>query len=217
MPFNDLHGALAGFKKSLDTTERLILDSSLWMTIRPPRGIPRFTVHHKIFVIELSFLRAFLAWEFFLEETFILYLLGKTAPRGRAPTRIAFPPNRKKAEQLLLPEDYQYIKWTIAAKVAKRAERFFRNGRPFAPALSTHFNTFDEMRILRNAIAHSQSSAQEKFKALVRRKSSTGTYPPRLTVGGFLEMTVPAVIPPETFFSNYINKIRATADNIVPN
>lgn len=216
MPQHDLEKTLKDLARNLNITEELYTNAPYWTLLRPPPGVVRFSKRHKEMVIELAFLRAYLAWEMFLEEAFILYLIGKRPPKGRPPHRYVSPPSRKVAEQLILPEDWQYVKWTVASKVAKRAERFFRQGRPFTPILQPQVNAFDEMRILRNAIAHWQHSTQEKFKSIVRRHSSTGTYPPKLTVGGFLEMNIPSSSPPETYFSNYLNRLRLTAQKIIP-
>ena len=57
---------------------------------------------------ELAFFRAFLGWEVFLEESFILYLAGQKPSRGRAPYRYTFPPNQKTAMDWLVPEGRPY-------------------------------------------------------------------------------------------------------------
>src|SRR6266404_6291635 len=194
-----LSSALVSFNSSLEETSNLVAGATQWVTVRPPRGVLRFSQKHKEYITELGFLRAFLAWEQFIEETFTLYLLGKEPPRGRSPYRYVAPPTRAIAEQLIVPERRQYVRWTIVNEVAERADRFFRDGKPFGPALRPQTNLFDEMRIIRNAIAHAQAASQDRFKALVRSKSTTGTYPPHLTIGGFLGSTVPASAPPTSF------------------
>lgn len=216
MAHNSLHTVLAALVGNLDETERLAANTDKWMLITPPKGIPRFSSRHREVVIELAFFRAFLAWEVFLEESFVLYLLGKTPPAGKTPVRYVVPPNRAMAERLLVPEDRSYARWNIAIKVADRAERCFRDGRPFSPALKSRTSMFNEMRVLRNAIAHWQSSTQEKFKEMVRNRPGRGAYPPNLTVGGFLATRIPGSSPPETFLEDYLNRIRVAANEIVP-
>jgi len=163
---------------------------------------------------ELAFLRAFLAWETLLEESFILYLSGQNPPRGRAPVRYSFPPNQKMAAEWVVPEGRQYARWTVSTEVSTRAERHFRSGRPFAPVLRSNQNVLDEVRIIRNAIAHESSSAQERFETFVRTK--LGTLPPNMTVGGFLITTVPTSAPPVSFLEFYFDKIEFTARRIIP-
>ncbi len=217
MAHKNLQTILADLVKNLNEAEQLAFNATRWISISTPPGVARFSVRHKDIVTELAFLRAFLAWEVFLEESFILYLLGKKPPRGRPPYRYVAPTTREIAEQLLIPEGNRYIKWATVSLVASRAERFFRSGRPFSSALNSRTAMFAEIVKLRNAIAHWQSSAQDKFKDLVRNKTLTGTFPPNLTVGGFLSMRIPTSTPPVTFFEDYLNRVRIAADEIVPN
>jgi len=162
---------------------------------------------------ELAFLRGFLAWETLLEESFILYLLGQKPPRGRAPHRYAFPPNQRAAMDWVA-EGRSYARWTVATDVSRRAERVFRDGRPFAPVLRGNQNMLEEARIIRNAIAHESMSARDKFENLVRTK--LGTLPSNLSVGGFLGTAVPTSAPPVSFLELYFGKIEFTARQIIP-
>lgn len=52
-------------------------------------------------IYELAFLRCFLAWEVFLEETFYAYLLGRSAPNGTAFQRHLMPRNLEHAKQVI--------------------------------------------------------------------------------------------------------------------
>jgi hypothetical protein len=162
---------------------------------------------------ELALLRAFLAWETFLEESFILYLLGHRPLRGRAPQRYAFPPNQRAAADWLLPEGGSYTRWTNAAHVSLRAERFFRAGRPFVPVLRSNQNVLEELRTLRNAIAHTSVNTKRKFENLARLK--LGVLPPNLTVGAFLGMTIAGSSPPSSFLEFYFSKIEFAAQKII--
>lgn len=165
-------------------------------------------------MIEVAFFRAFLAWETFLEESFSLYLAGQKPPRGRAPYRYAFPPNYKTGVDWLNSEGQGYANWTRAQKVSSRAERFFRNGKPFSPVLQASNNAFEELRILRNAIAHASVSTQQKFESLVRNRLLG--YPAGLSVGGFLGMIVPGSSPPSSFLESYLLGIESAARQIIP-
>jgi len=178
-----------------------------------PGRVPKFSVQHKELVIELAFLRSFLAWEAFLEESFVLYLLGKKPPKGSPPKRYASPPTREIAHQLAA-EGRDFADWTAAAKVSERAERFFEGGKPFSPVLNSRQYRFEQMKTVRNAIVHSSLFSEESFKRVVR--GILTTYPPNLTVSGFLAMTVPASSPPESFLESYLREIRFAAQRIVP-
>jgi len=214
MAHRKLSAVLAALAKSLNQTEQLAAAAHQWSVAAFPKGVPKFSAHHKEMVTELAFLRAFLAWEAFLEESFILYLWGKQPPKGHSPIRYASPPTREVAEQLVA-EGRDYADWTVASKVIKRAERYFKDGKPFSPALRSQLHMFEEMKTIRNAIVHSSTFSQEKLKGLMRRKLST--YPPNLTAAGFLAMTVPGSSPPESFLEAYLSRILLAAETIVPN
>lgn len=214
--FIDLQTALSTLDASLNETELLTVDAYQWSLAPPSSGYKPFSTQHKELITETAFLRAFLSWEQFLEETFILYLLGMVPPRGSSPQRYASPLTLEIAQNLVVPEDRSYVKWTTVSNITKRAQRFFKDGKPFAPALTGLSNAFTEMQIIRNAIAHQSTSAQDRFKRLARDKSSTGTISANLTVGRFLSSRIPGSSPPETFFGDYLNRIRFAADKIVP-
>lgn len=209
----ELANVLKELRARVRENEGLAQNSVAWAVSRLPRGVPRFSYRHREIIVEVAFLRAFLAWEIFLEESFILYTLGKRSPRGKPPRSFVVPPNRTIAEQLCVPERREYVDWAVDL-VIERAKRFFLNGRPYAPVLRSQINTFTEMKTIRNTIVHSSSSSQEKFKSLVRRK--LGPCPPGLTVGGFLSTTVPGSSPPESFLEDYFQQILLAAERIVP-
>lgn len=205
---------LVTLTNKLNETQQLAVAADQWVSVTFPRGVPKFSSRHKEIITELAFLQAFLAWEAFLEESFILYLLGKKPPKGNPPRRHVIPSTRKIVGKLIA-EGRDYADWSAATNVIKRADRFFREGKPYAQVLKAHQNMFDEISAIRNAIAHSSAHSQEKFKNLTRNK--LGIYPSNLTVGGFLAMTVPSSSPPESFLEFYLSKIRFAAQRIVPN
>ena len=163
-------------------------------------------------MLELAFLRVFLAWEVFVEQSFLLYVMGAAPLKGRRVHRFVFPPSRNVAEEWLT-DGRDYATWSSAAAVGQRAQRYFREGRPFTGVLRRNQNFLDETRFIRNAIAHRSGDAQDKFEAMVRNK--LGALPPNATAGSFLAATVPGVAPPLTFWESYTKKLAQLADLIV--
>lgn len=162
-------------------------------------------------MVELAYMRVFLAWETFLEEAFILYMTGATAPRVRAPRRYVLPPSRVWAEKAVT-EGKEYAKWD-AQNVASRALRYFADGRPFTDLLRGNQTLFDEAAKIRNAVAHESKNARAKFETVVRSK--LGALPPNVTVGGFLCTPVPGALPPEVFLDFYVSRIAFVSERIV--
>lgn len=214
MAHRKLSTVLASLTERLNQTEQFAVAAHQWSAATFPKGVPKFSVHHKEIVNEIAFLRAFLAWEAFLEESFILYLWGKAPPRGHPPRRYALPPTRKVTEKLIIRAGRPYADWANVLKVIELAECYFEDGKPYS-LLAIHQNKFQDIRIIRNAIAHASTHSWESFQGLARRELR-GTYPPNLTIGGFLSMTVPGSHPPESFFEHYLSYIRFAAKSIVP-
>ena len=207
---HQLHIVLDQFRRTVRDCLRLADDAR---RLSAAGTGPHISTTQRDSMIELAFLRGFLAWESFLEESFILHMLGKRPRRGRAPVRYVLPPNRKLALELAA-SGLDYAKWENAAAVATRATRFFRNGRPYTEPLRGKQNTLNDAKTLRNAVAHRSEAARRKFEALARNELG-GVLPPRLTVGGFLERTRPQSVPPESFLEYYLGTLRLVAEEIV--
>lgn len=214
MAARNLRTVRATVLRAIRDNRKVASDAYTWSVARGGTRRPFISTARRDAITELAFLRAFLAWESFLEQSFMLYMLGRKAPGAAAPARYAFPPSLTHASEWVVPEGRSYATWTDPAHVRVRAERFFHNGRPFAATLSANQNTLNEARTLRNAIAHASSSTQQKFENLVRQKLRT--LPPSSTVGSFLGLTVPRSSPPQSFFEFYTDQLATCAIDLVP-
>jgi len=171
---------------------------------------PRISSGRRDWIIELAFLRGFLAWEGFVEESCLLFMLGENPLRGRALVRYVSPPNRK-AAMAMAAGGRRYASWDDPTELKERAATYFRSGRPFADALSP-VHALSSARTVRNAIAHDSDHAHEKFRKLVR--SLIGNVPPGVTVGKFLNTLRPGVTPSQTFLEYYLQQLELTAEQI---
>jgi hypothetical protein len=205
-----LHVVLGEFHRTVKQCRQFADDAHDWSL---PAAGPLISAARRDSIVELAFLRGFLAWESFLEESFILHMLGKQPKRGRPPHRYVMPPNRKAAFSLTA-DGRGYAKWEVASEVATRATRFFRDGRPYTAPLRAAQTTLDEARTLRNAVAHRSEAAQRNFDALARNELG-GTLPPGLTVGSFLNMTRSASVSPESFLEYYLGTLHLVAGQII--
>lgn len=210
MPARSLSHVLKDLQKTLHDCRCFAADGYCWSQ---PGEFPHIARGRRDSIAELAFLRGFASFESFLEETFVLYLMGRKPQRGRVPHRFVFPPDRRSANDWLVPEGRSYAAWD-AVSVRQRAERFFRKGRPFAPALRGSQASLDETKIIRNAIAHHSVKAQQPLQNLVRNK--IGIMPRNLSVGGFLYTIVPKETPPLSFLEFYLDRVEKVALQIVP-
>jgi hypothetical protein len=210
MPASRLFTTLARFSSCLKDARELADDANRWSIPPQPGAAPQITPQRRDTLTEMAFLRAFSGWESFLEEAFYLYLLGYQVPKRR-PHRYAFPPDRTAAHEWCA-EGSRYPKWDLD-NVRKRATRWFKDGKPFAPTLSAQQARLTQLATIRNAIAHQSLSARGKFEALVRNELAA--LPPNTTVGSFLLTTVPASAPPVSYMEFFLGEIERAARNIV--
>lgn len=163
-------------------------------------------------ITELAFLRIFIAWENFLEESFVRYAVGAESPSGYRPTRLIEPKNMSHALDLI-SSGREYVIWNSASEIISRAERYFREGEPFKNAIQGASSDLNDMNTIRNRIAHKSPSSKNKFNDFVRRKFGYGRR--GMTPGRFL-LTPLNSSSQDTFLDYYDNIIRTTGRIIVP-
>jgi len=207
-----LVSALVAFSRTLDEARSLANDAQKWAVPKKAGGRAQITAQRRDTFTEVAFLRAFTGWEIFLEETFLLYLIGHKAPKAARPVRCGFPANRDAASEWCA-DGKPYAKWNVA-DVQRRADRWLRSGVPYTPVFQGQQAHLNKLITIRNAIAHESSDARNKFETLVRNE--LGALPPNTTVGNFLITTVPNVTPPVSFMEYYLDKLELAAKIIVP-
>ncbi|MCG3119530.1 MAG: hypothetical protein ALAOOOJD_01957 [bacterium] len=215
MARNNPADVLKDFDKSILRSQGLAGAAQQWIVRANGPQKPRFTIAYRNMLVELAFLHLFLAWERFLEESFLLYMVGKKSPRKYAPQRFVTPPTRIHAYQLTLPEwGRSYAEWDNPEVVRQRAKRFFKKGDPYESTLSAHTHVLKEMRTIRNAIVHRSISSQDNFDKLVRNK--LGYLPSNLRVGSFLITVVRSHVVPISYLDYYLKGLINAARDIIP-
>ena len=204
---------LANSVKEFEGAIQLTAHASVWQGHLQHFHAARFKKEHYMQIVELAFMKAFLTWEGFLQEAFILYLLGKKSPSGYAPVRHAIPLNRQHAMELLA-SDARHTDWTVAAKVVSRATRFFKGGYPFVNVIRPQTNLLDNLKTIRNALSHESGEASEKFETFVRNELTY--FPPGMIPGTFLMTLKPHQTPPKTYLQFYTEIFQSMAKAIVP-
>lgn len=210
-----LKSVLKEFDVDLSLTETHASYAHHWMNYRYLKPTPQFTYTHRDIFVEAAFLSAFQAWEEFLEESFILYILGKKPPRGKRLRSLVPVKTRKHAKHLLL-QGKPYLDWSPVNKINVYNKSMFTNyAASYFHALNTIESPLNEISNIRNAIAHRSESSWNVFKSIVRNRLR-GSFPPDMTVGKYLVSTVPDSSPPERFLDHYLEHLRYGASLVVP-
>ena len=203
---------LAAFSRCLNEARGLANDAQKWSVPQKAGGRAQITIQRRDIFVEVAFLRTFTGWENFLEETFLLYLVGHKAPKGPQPTRYGFPANGRAASEWCT-DGNTYANWN-ANDVQRRPDRRLQDGEPFTPVLQSQQSRLAQLNTIRNAIAHESSAARGKFENLVRNELQA--LPSNITVGNFLITLVPGYTPPISLMEFYLDKLEFVAKRIVP-
>lgn len=172
-------------------------------------GIPQIQLE---MIVEMAYLRIFVSWESFLEESFIRYAIGAISPSGNAPNTLIHPQNIGHALDLVIA-GRDYISWNSASEIIQRSALYFQDGEPYRSALEPAITDLDEMNIIRNRIAHKSAKSKSKFNSFIRRKfghSVRGMTPGRLL------LTLHPTTTPGTFLNYYIDLLALTSETIIP-
>jgi hypothetical protein len=176
-------------------------------------GLPvNLSIGQRDFVVEWVFVKIHTAWENFLENCFLTYMLGGQTTSGFAPTRYVFPNNEGHALDIILA-GREYFRWTDPSTVKRHSVLCFENGEPFRTALDSKMEQLQDMNTIRNAVVHQSRSALDRFKSLVRKELATA--PLDITTGKFLLKIKPKTLR-TTYLNSYCNALRVASNRIVP-
>lgn len=163
---------------------------------------------------ELSFLKMYREWEWFLEETFILYMLGGKTDSGYSPNCYVKPRDKQHAYELI-KGGARYPSWQNLDFIREKAELFFENGSPFKEILYDKVNIKDalfQMTKLRNVVAHTSQKALEDYKSVIRNEIGSS---PNILVGEFLFKMKNDKGRKLSYISYYREILKVASDEIV--
>lgn len=164
-------------------------------------------------IAELAFLRIFMAWENFLEESFIRYAIGAESPSGYKPTKLVNPQNMAHALNLIC-SGRDYVSWNSASEVVSRSDIFFKDGEPYKNILEGVAGNLNDMNTIRNGIAHKSPISRKKFHDFVRIRTRFGHGIRGITPGRFL-LRFMSPTPQTTFLGHYVAIIGAASRMVI--
>lgn len=122
-------------------------------------------------VYEALFLRAVTSFESFLEDLFILILLGRVQ-YSQNRVKVLMSASSKEALMQILLQGNAFMNWLPFANVEKRARLYLKDGRPFTDLNDGDKSQLKTITVIRNAIAHKSDHALSEFERTV-----TGSIP----------------------------------------
>jgi hypothetical protein len=147
----------------------------------------RLSRHQLHLITESVFFAAFRAYEGFLSDIFQLYCLEKRPRSGRKVKSFLRPKDFDHAGELI-KSSMHFLDWTSPATVIKRAETYLDDGFPVKLPYTTHQAVLQDLKRLRNHIAHNSKESLDGYKTVLR--GHFGTLPLTLpSPGEFLLLT----------------------------
>lgn len=175
---------LEAFERELNRSSDLLADVQALRRAAPgnPKlGLPQLQLN---LVRELAFLRCVLAWEVFLEDSFVVYLTGAVKLSGK-PAKVRVEARTATLARSVLVGTQDFLSWSGNETVKSRANVWFKDGEPYVSALN-QLSTHKEIRIVRNRIAHDSGEAKTKFAALRAKQVSNAASRKGMGPGAFL-------------------------------
>lgn len=121
---------------------------------------------------EMAFLRVFIEWETFLEQTFIRYLCGYEAAAGQQPIRSGTYYRTLAAAEAAVLGHHSYKLWHNPAIVISRAQSFFITSL-HELVLASSQTRLEWYAAIRHRIAHAQAHARRQFDSATIRLNAT--------------------------------------------
>lgn len=124
------------------------------------------------FISESAFLRIYIAWETFIENCFVDYLLNEPSILNNRPAKWVNPIDRDHAQQIIIGNQ-RHMDWSNPETIRKISQIFFHQGYVFNAALSAINNDLMDLKTIRNSAAHTSSSTSSKLDGLSTRILNT--------------------------------------------
>jgi len=161
---------------------------------------------------ETAYLRIFLLWEDFLEQSFLRYLcgyhssIGPVALRGKVFSTISL------AEAAVLG-GYDFVSWANPHKVAARSSKFITSGLHEA-VLNSNISRLEAFNSVRNRIAHPSKYARRQFDSATVMLA--GSRFAASSAGKFLRCIAVPAPAPAPWLHHIASELKSLARQICP-
>jgi len=119
-------------------------------------------------VTNACFLNAFVAFEEFLEASFVHYMTGRMSTAQWRPTKFSRGLDADHAHRMLTGNS-RHVDWSTPNTVLKLADLYFKDGEPFRTPIASSHSHFLQMKTVRNSTAHASVTTQISLNSLFTR------------------------------------------------
>ncbi len=168
-----------------------------------------YPANQRQFISEAAFLRIFIAWEKFLETSFIDYLLGEPSTAGIIVNRYATPTSAEHAHKMIIGTQ-KYVDWSNPQIVRRLSMLYFEPTNPINSTVSSAESDLFDLKTIRNSAAHVSSTTSSELDALATRKLGAPTT--NATVSQVIFTADPTT--GNTILTDYLNLLDTAAQTI---
>ena len=135
-------------------------------------GSYKVAVDLREFISEAAFLRIYIAWETFVENCLVDYLLNEPSVLNNRPAKWVNPIDKEHAHQIIIGNQ-RHMDWSNPETIRKISKIFFHQGYIFNTSLSAINNDLMDLKTIRNSAAHISSTTASKLDGLSTRILNT--------------------------------------------
>ncbi|UFK97248.1 hypothetical protein [Kaistella faecalis] len=128
----------------------------------------KITRNLREFICESAFLRIFIAWETFVENCFVDYLLNEPSILNNRPAKWVNPISKDHAQEIIIGNQ-RFMDWSNPETIRKISQIYFHQGYVFNTSLSAIHNDLMDLKTIRNSAAHMSSTTASKLDGLSQR------------------------------------------------
>ena len=163
----------------------------------------------RVLITEASFLRIFISWEKFLEQSFIKYVTGKKSINNNKVYTYLKRVDFDRAADILKGTN-KYLDWSNPDITLRLANLYFGISNPYSDNLNSIKSDLYDLRTIRNAAAHFSTTTSNSLDGLASR--ILGEEQSEVNVAEFILETIPG--SSQIIVDYYINILDITAENI---
>ena len=201
------------FGRLVDRALGLARAGEVIFTAYPIGSIARseLTFHRLEALYEMAFLRIFLSWESFLEESFLRIMCGYTMSSGNIPVLNQQAENTLISARHTLLRGQPFVSWARPGAIVPRCQAFVTGG-SHETVIDSSSIRLDHLAHIRDRIAHRSDYARTRFHSATT--AIAGRRYLGASAGRFLRDHDPSASPPERWLGVFGTEVKNLAKQI---
>ena len=197
--------SLSKFRDAIQENNKLV--SSVFSTDADSNYVHEQNIRELI--TEAGFLKVFISWECFLEQSFLKYLTGKKSIANNTVNSCLKRIDMSRASDIIMGTN-KYTDWSNPEIIIRLSKLYFGEPNPFGDNLNPIKSDLFDLRTIRNAAAHLSTTTSKSLDSLASRVLQVSVS--NVNVSDFVLTLIPGTS--DTVIDHYFNLLDITAENI---